>query len=911
MSTFLSDTLADILKSSTSFESSVFVFPSQRAKVFMKGLLKKKMSSGFLPEMITVEKLIEDISELQLVDTIQLLFHFYATYKDIEKEEADSFDRFSSWAFTVIQDFNEVDQYLVNTNDLYTYLRDIQRLKKWSVKGEFKETELIKDHFIFMERLGKYYTSFHEFLKSKKIGYQGLLYREAVKNTDRFLEKTNSSSFYFIGFNALNKAEELIFQKFLMNSAAHIYWDIDQAFLDSSHSAGAFIRKYKREWAYYEKNELKSVSNHFSQPKKIEVLGGSKNIVQLKYAGQILNSFDNYESTALVLGDESLLPVALSSIPEKVNSVNITMGYPLQSIPISNVITSFFQLFLNQERYLKTDHNQFYYKDVIRFLNDPFVHKTYTETLEPIESYLSKRNKSFVSLEDLNAYFSELDEETHELFIAIFQPYVTIEGFLDRILSFFEKIRDHIQTLEKEYLYRFHSAFTQLKNLQQEFSYFSDLKTLYLFYQRVVSSEKLFFQGEPLQGLQLMGMLETRALDFENLIITSVNEQIIPSSSSQNSFIPFDVKIQFGLPTYKEKDAIFSYHFFRLLQRAKNVYLLYNTENDGYGGGEKSRFISQLEFMKDDLHFKFISTSVQTEKRELQEIQKNTAIVEKLKEIAQKGVSPSTITNYLYNPILFYKQRILGIYEADIVEETVAANTLGTIIHDTLDELYGNFLNEVLTVDHFDTMEKQSKRIVQKFFQKHFKNGELETGKNRLIFEVANRYIQRFLRMEKEDVRKGNDLKIIATERSLESSLKIKNVDFPIKIKGIVDRIDEYNGVRRIIDYKTGFVTSSDLKLTDFSTIQDFKYSKAIQILLYSLLYTDQEKYHKSIEAGIYSFKNLKKGLLKINFSANYRKPDFEITQEKLADAIDEIKGILEEIYATDIPFSEPLELPF
>lgn len=475
-------------------------------------------------------------------------------------------------------------------------------------------------------------------------------------------------------------------------------------------------------------------------------------------------------------------------------------------------------------------------------------------------------------------------------------------------------LKENANELEKEYLFRFYTAFTQLQNLHNEFGYVQDLKTLHQFFRQLIQSESLSFQGEPLQGLQLMGVLETRVLDFENVIITSVNERILPANQQQNTFIPFDVKIEFGLPTYREKDALFSYHFFRLLQRAKNIYILYNTEHDVFGSGEKSRFVTQLEMMRDDITEKIISPKVVTSPVQLKEIQKGEKVLERLQELAQKGISPSALTNYLYNPIAFYKQKILKINELDDVEETVAANTMGTVVHDTLEELYKPFEGKFLQAGDVENMQKKTKELVTFYFSKHFKNGDLTTGKNRLIFEVANRFVENFLAKEKQLLKdENNELKVVATEQELSSEIMVEGINFPIKIKGIVDRIDELNGVTRIIDYKTGMVDSTNLKVLDFEAIRDLKYHKAIQVMLYAFLYTQhtQFNFEKPLEAGIISFKNLKSGFLQMNFSSNYRKPDNAITEEKLEEFMAEIKNLLTELYDPTINFIEPTDLPY
>ncbi|WP_299133103.1 PD-(D/E)XK nuclease family protein [uncultured Tenacibaculum sp.] len=917
MQSFISDTLDSILKTTKSFEDVEFILPSQRAGVFVKKALKDKISTGFLPKISNIGDFIEDVSGMKKADSVQLLFYFYSIYKK-EESKPDTFDVFSSWAFTVLQDFNEIDQHLINAREIFVYLRDIHRLRKWSVSGTFQETELMKDHFAFMEKLHKLYTIFYEFLISEKKGYQGVIYRESIKLIDDYILKNKKKKFFFIGFNALNAAEELLFQKMLEAKNTEVYWDIDQAFYESNHQAGSFIRKYKTRWKYYQKNPIQTVATHFSSPKNIQVIGASKNITQIKYAGELLSKFSNHNNTALVLADESLLPITLNSLPENVDAINITMGYPLKDVPTTSLLLIIFQLFINQEKLQKKDHHLFYYKDVIALLKHPAIYQLlYIEEhniADSISEVIVASNTTFVNQEKITEFFTQIPIETQNVILPLFNPFTTVDEFLSRILNVIIVLKEVANELEKEYLYRFFTAFIQLQNLHDTFNYIQDLKTLQQFFKQLIQSESLSFQGEPLQGLQLMGVLETRVLDFENVIITSVNEGVLPGNNQQNSFIPFDVKIEFGLPTYKEKDALFSYHFFRLLQRAKNIYILYNTEHDVFGSGEKSRFVTQLEMMRGDLKEEIISPKIITTVTQQKEITKNKEVLEKLRELAKKGISPSALTNYLYNPIAFYKQKILKIKEFDDVEETVAANTMGTVVHDTLEALYKPFEGKFISVEIITKMQQKTKELIVFYFSEHFKNGDISTGKNRLIFEVANRFVINFLKQEKELLKDDNNqLKIIATEQTLATQITIEGFDFPIKIHGQVDRIDELNGVTRIIDYKTGKVDALNLKVLDFSLLPELKYHKAIQVMLYTFLYTQHTNYDfsKPLEAGIISFKNLKNGFLKMNFSSNYKTPDNEITEEKLEEFMHEIKEILKDLYNPETSFIEPTDLKY
>ena len=613
----------------------------------------------------------------------------------------------------------------------------------------------------------------------------------------------------------------------------------------------------------------------------------------------------------MVLADEALLPIALNSLPKKVNAVNITMGYPLKDIPTRSLFTAIFQLFLTQEKLQKVANQEFYYKDVIRILKHPLIYSLFTDksnnNVDRFTNEIAERNTTFIPFQNLKKWLHESSEESKEVILNIFNLYTSTHDFFDRILQLIEFLKEKSNGLEKEYLFRFFTVFTQLKNLQKEFGCLEGIKIIQQFFQQLIAIENISFQGEPLHGLQIMGMLETRVLDFENVIITSVNENILPSNSTQSSFIPFDVKVEFGMPTYKEKDAIFSYHFFRLLQRAKNVYLLYNTDNDTFGGGEKSRFILQLKQLKDTIIESTISPKVITEKIALKSIKKTESVIETLKKLALTGISPSALTNYLYDPYQFYKQKVLSIYEYEEVNETVASNTMGTIVHDTLEALYLPYIGKEVFVNDLDSMQTKVDEHIQFYFKKHFNNATSLTGKNRLIYEVSKRFIVRFLEEERKTVA-NSSLKIIALEKKLTATITIEGFDFPINLKGFVDRIDELNGVTRILDYKTGMVTSSELKLADFSNIvDDKKYSKAIQVLLYAFLYQQNYPTNKTIETGIISFKNLKSGVLKMNFSSKRQDSDYDVTHERTADFMEAIKELIKEIFNPEIPFTEKI----
>jgi len=404
--------------------------------------------------------------------------------------------------------------------------------------------------------------------------------------------------------------------------------------------------------------------------------------------------------------------------------------------------------------------------------------------------------------------------------------------------------------------------------------------------------------------LQVMGILESRVLDFETVIISSLNEGILPTGNKSSTFIPFDVRIQHNLPIYKDKDTIYSYHFYRLLQRAKNIHLLYNTEPDVINGGEMSRFIRQLEI--ENIHkvnHKILVPKTPIIKKKLIEINKNSKILKKLKEIKTKGFTASMLINYIRNPISFYYQTILEIPDENQMEETIAYNTLGSVIHNTLEDLYKPLENKKLNQKHIKQMQKEKDDLVDKYFQKKFSIGNLTKGKNLIIVETAKRYIENFLKKELKDINKGDVIKILGIETKFETTInltpKLKN----IKIRGKIDRIDSVNGITRVIDYKTGGqIKQTDLNIKEYNMIfEDKKYSNIFQLLFYSLAIEKEKKYNFPVENGIISFRNLNGGALKTKFLDKSNL----VTPEKLADYKKDLERLIAEILDIDSSFKE------
>ena len=913
MTSFIFDVLTDLQESNYNLSELTFVLPSKRAGLFLKHEISKTTSQPiFAPEILSIEEFVEELSQLKSVTDTDLLFEFYSTYQKLTDEsKQDTFESFSKWGQLLLQDFNEIDRYLIPQQQIFDYLSAIQEINHWS--SENKQTEFIKNYLSFWNKLSSYYEDFTTSLVNNGIGYQGLIYREAVENIESFVQNTNNNKLVFLGFNALNKAEETIIQELLQNDLAQIYWDIDKVFLDSDkHDAALFTRAHKN-WVYFKNHPFKWPTDNYSKPKKISVFGVPKNVGQAKYIGELLHDIraenKNLESTAVVLGDENLLIPVLNSLPSDIEALNITMGFPLKSIPLASLFEKLFRIH-------KTRLNSFYYKDVQSVLSHQFIrlllNTSGKDVADKLILYINNNNLSYISTEKLKTIVPNYSD-TIDLLFSNWDA--SINNILSKCSALILAIKKRLDInkssnrLSLEYLYRFNVLFNEITRLNSDYKHIKDISALHNVYKELLQNEALDFHGEPLEGLQIMGMLESRVLDYETVIISSVNEGVLPSGKSNNSFIPFDVKLQNNLPTYKEKDAVYTYHFYRLLQRAKNVYILYNTEADILTGGEKSRFITQLELEGiHTINHKTIIPRVPKIEKTTVEIKKTNSLLQDIYEVAKKGFSPSSLTNYIRNPIDFYYQKILKIREYDDVEEIVASNTLGTVVHNTLEDFYKPFIGQVLTVDTIKSLKSKIKQQVTYHFKNEYKEGDITKGKNLIVFEIAKRYVLNFLNTEIETLKAGNEIKILEIEANNSIEIRIPELDFPVRITGKVDRVDQYNGVIRIIDYKTGSVQQNQVEIVDWEDITtDYKkYSKSFQVLTYAYMMCKSKQIKLPIEAGIISFKNLNSGFLKFAKKESTRgKKDTLITNETILAFENELKALIVEICNPDIDFTE------
>lgn len=903
MTTYIAEIVSELLHNNINLSNTIFILPSKRAGAFLKKeIVHQNTQNIFSPEIVSIEEFIENIADLKIGEPIQLLFEFYEAYLTTNPTlEKESFEYFSSWATVLLDDFNEIDRNLIDHASFFHYLKSIKDIDHWYLNSE--RTELMENYLAFWNSLSELYLAFTERITKTGSVHQGLVYREAANNMEHYVLANQDKKHVFVGFNALNTAEQQIIKELLENGNTEVFWDSDAYFMEQEHhSASLFQRTFKKQWKHYKTNEFKYILKNYEKPKEINIIGCSKSVGQAKFVGELLKSlsYEELENTALVLADEKLLLPILNSLPENVENVNITMGLPLKEMPAL--------YFFEDMLHLHLDANEsYYYKDVFQVLNQPLGKLLLPKTSVLLQKNINEKNLTQIRFKQILETSVEEEEIAATM---LFEPqYNDVSKNIlqaKKILFLLKEIKSvKNDPILLETLYKIHEVWNKLDTLNQKYKHIKTSKALLQIFKELTATTTLDFKGEPYKGLQILGILETRGLDFENIILVSVNEGILPAGKSNRSFITFDLKSQYNLPTHKEKDAIYTYHFYRLMHRASKIHILYNNHTSGIQIGEKSRFLLQMQQESPKSHAifeKIVTPEININSISLKQINKTPEILEIIKNIADKGFSPSSLTTYIRNPMDFYTQYILKIRDVEEVEESVAANTLGTIVHDTLQNLFEPYLNKILTSEMLSKLQTLANAEVINQFSKTFREGNVHFGKNLIIFEMAKRYVQNFLVEELKLVKAGNEIVIKQIEEKLQATIDFTELNFPVKIQGKVDRMDTLNGTLRIIDYKTGKVEQKDVNLSSWEDLTtDYKYSKSFQVLAYAFM-SNAIFPIQDAQAGIISFKNLKNGFLPFTLKVG---KNTSITQETLENFTLELKKIILEICNPNIPFTE------
>ena len=795
-----------------------FVFPSRRSSLFFRKYLGL-CSSGplFSPELLTISDLFDLLSPYRRADRIELVSILYKHYLELTAANGlvcDSFDEFVYKADTLLSDFNDIDKYLVDAGDLFANVRDLESISAgydylseaqkeairnfWKITLDNSSDRPGKMKFLqIWNVLAPLYEVFRTDLAAKGIAYEGMMTRTVAEmirdhadGIDGALAKYER--IVFVGHNALSSCEQILFNYIRNSGKGDFYWDFKGKLLrDADNKASRFIASYESEYPSRYRMEDESAG-----PQEIEVVSVPSAVGQAKKTADYLREMDP-DSTAIVLPDGSLLMPLLNSVPEEIRKINVTMGYGLSNSAFAALISSMGPLQLNRRTW--NGEASFYHKDVTAVLTHPLVMNACPEEVRKIRTEMNLNNLVQVPV-------SRLCDGQPELLKAIFRPVVNVDEVYEWQLNLIEMLAGHISDLEKEFAYGYYKAVSHIRDLK--IPYLDKLDTYFHFLRQITSGLNVPFRGEPLQGLQIMGPLETRALDFENLIILSVNEGTFPAKNDTDSYIPYSLRKAFGLPTFELFDSISAYHFYRSIYRARKVVLMYDSRTFGTHSGEPSRFIMQLKHhYKNDVRLveKVCTYTINPSKQGKTSVVKDEEVMRQLRQVFLDdghSFSASGLNTYMDCPMQFYYTRVKGIRESDKIDEQFESAPFGTAFHEIMETLYGQYKNEIISPEIIgrilDGKEALDSLIREKLDKNLKYHGMPITGKRLVTFEMLKRIVEHTLEYDKDYA----PFVYLDGERQIYANLEAGGVK--VKLNGIIDRLDSREGRIRIVDYKTG-----------------------------------------------------------------------------------------------------------
>ena len=905
METFLSETLRALAKGPHAISDYTLILPSKRAGGFLNQVLMEQAQEVyFAPTIYSIEDFIAQVSGIDIMNPTQVLLEAYKVYTQNQKL---SFSDYLLWAEPLLNDFNELDRNLVVPEDFFGYLSQVKALERWELKTP--ATDLMKDYLKFWEGLLPFYNEFSAQLLQQGSAYQGLVYRRAAEDLSHYLSAHGDKPHVFIGFNALNPAEELIIQEMLAQGNNQIFWDMDECFVrDERHSVSQFVRTYLDQWPYYRGRSSQGgavFSRAFEQKKAFNLIESNSDQGQVQAMGQILRDLpvEKAHKTAIVLADESLLIPVLYAIPKEIKNINITMGYPLKAYPG----VWFFESLL---QWHKSSAKRIHHSLLLKILTHPFGQLLLSSSHEVVTS-VQKNHQLFVALDDLKAMVPEHQHPTLEL---IFSSAERDSGLLQQLITLINQLISHtgLSPIDRIGVQKLSDLMQELKGLARDYGFIDNVNSIAALYDHLLSSQSLDFEGDAYHGLQVMGMLETRVLDFEHIIMVSVNEGILPQGKSSASFITYDMKKEFGLPLHTDKDAIYAYHFFRLLSRAKQVHFIYKNSQTGLSVGEPSRFLRLLALNAQTGHtISKQSAAMDTPPNttSLATYKKTPEVMQRMAEIMEQGLSPSSLGQYIRDPEEFYLQRIIKVPEERELADSIAANLLGEVVHESIKQLYEPHAGFDLTLSKLEAMEQQIPQVVMAQFETFYNLNALEFGKNLIVTEVVKRYCQQLIDWDRASLNKGHQISLIEIETKHEISLDVPGIANPVRLRGTVDRLDRCNGVLRVIDYKTGKVNPPDLNLDNWDElIQTHKKEKVFQLLTYAYMQHKKQDTAYALGAsptvaGIISFKNFGHGLMTYTFKSKSGGAQKHIDTQTLSHYEQQLFALINELNDPAIDF--------
>ncbi|KEY19504.1 PD-(D/E)XK nuclease family protein [Kaistella antarctica] len=903
---FLNKIITALLTQDSDLSTFNIILPGKRPIVFIKRILKEKQYSGMLPNFFTIEDLIKDIADKQPVQGIALWLYSFDVYREIQQSE--DFANFLKWFPTILKDWDDILKFSDSDKAVLEYMFDDEQIKNWSENLEVRENGSLRKFLNFWQRMNLFLPLLKQKLNEKNWATSGMIH-ESAKNKIADYAQNTDGKFVFCGFNAFTPVEEKLVRNLMQWDKAQCFFQADEYYInDERQEAGKFLRIIKTWKEFTETRNFNWIENDFAQSKNIKVYEVSGNITQAKVLPEIFNEINDEDlsKTAVVLLDENLLPTCLDAM-SSVEHLNITMGFPLKNLGFSNAMK---QLFYLQKQLEKKD-SSYYYNDVLSVLEELPNEEIDQQIILDFKAKIEQRNIVYISKKQFKDFLSDLS------YFNLFEKPTSVNQFIDELISFCYQLKfRELDDILYENISHFEKSFKIIKNQLSPYSFEIKMETLEVLINQLVSSETIDFQGEPLQGLQVMGLLETRLLNFENIILLSTNEGKLPLGNSQNTYLPFDVRQHFHLHTFLENDSIYAYHFYRLLQDSQNVHLLFNALSSGVNTGEKSRFITQIEI--EDKHHQIehiiIENSSEPINKQVIQIEKSSSVLQKLEEW-KKRVSPSHLTSFIYNPVDFYLTKILGTRETSEMEEELSQRSYGNLVHYALQIIYEKHLGKKLSVNDLEFSNQQLVEVMsQAIIKLNHQTDFYEKGMNYIHKSIAERVVRTILEFDKKLIADGNTLEILSVEGNFE------NVDYyldegktdKVSFYGFIDRIDRLNGKLRIIDYKTAKTKNLLIKeakkeeqaekLEQLFFRDDFK--QAMQLCVYAYAVLNDNKYPDNfIECGIWSFAEANKGVQNLQIYG-----EEEISNQSLVSPMNWVKNVIAEILNPASDFVEEVK---
>ena len=917
-----------------------FVFPNRRTGLFFQKYLSEVADKPlFSPTILTINDLFVQLSGKQTADRINMLFMLYDIYVR-HSGSTETFDEFLYWGEMLLNDFDDVDKYMADARMLFTNVTDLREIENdfsfldaeqiaairtfWSSfypKGDSPNQE---EFLAVWKILYTLYNDLRDALAAEGRGYEGMIFREVVEQ----MEQNNCcdlpyTKVVFVGLNALSVAEERFLIQLQKRGIADFYWDYaSDKVTDPNNKASYFVER-----------NLKNFPSQYPLPAEekvdteIEVIGIPSGIGQAKQVYTLLNELCKEDEmspeealrTAIILPDEHLLIPVLNAIPEQIRRINVTMGYPLAGTPVASLMEYILALQKNV-RYVDRQP-VFYFRDVLPILNHRYISSTCPEIVNALVKDIAENNRIYISAADLGKT---------DLLSVLFLPVTDVNTFSDYLINVLQELNkvmhalssdeeeedatQRTNDLEQEFIFHYFTTVNRMKEIMQDAGIEMKIDTYFRLLKRVTDTITIPFRGEPLSGLQIMGVLETRALDFDRLIILSMNEGIFPLRKAANSFIPYNLRRGFGLPTYEHQDSVWAYHFYRLIYRANHVSLLYDTRSNGLQTGEVSRFVHQLHYHYEvPLQNKLLVYNVSSAKTPALQVKKTDEVMQRLNAFHKGGsraISASAVNTYLDCPLKFYFSVVEGIQEEEEVSETIESNVFGSILHKVMEELYMPLCGKIVTADLLKAIKKDTPvltgAIARAFAEIFFMSDVVRplTGQNFLIGEMIRKYVEKILERDS----KLTPFRYIESERKINRLFTLGDNRTEIQLKGFIDRIDEVRDAVRIIDYKSGSGTSVFTSVESLFDKEDKDRAKAVmQVFMYSWM-LGAAPAGKTIQPGIYYMRTLFSDSFDASVSRRIERTKTEPVTDFSAysEAFEgELRRCLDEIFGRETPFTQ------